>query len=67
MRWSQDLLFTNLSQLFVITDFLFRNQITRDIMASVKHVVGKILNGCSNDSNSVGIPLVRTATFFFEI
>lgn len=66
MRWYQSLFFTNLSQLFVITDVLFRNQITKDIMASVKHVIGKILNDCSNNSNSVGIPLVRTATFFLK-
>lgn len=43
----------------VIIDFLFRNQITKDVVESMKYLLEKIMKGCSNDPKVINMPLVR--------
>lgn len=52
-----------------IPDFLFRNQITTDVINSVKYLIEKTLNGCNYNPKVISIPMVRPTNriiYFFE-
>lgn len=43
----------------IISDLLFRNQITLDVTNSFNYIIDKSLADCSSNPKSIGVPIVR--------